>query len=546
MKLPFYYFLLTILIVSCNKQKEQVNLFPVASENVMQFIDREGNVKINPQFREVSTFREGLALVKTIESLDGIDYVPNSGKNEKYGFINEKGEFVVPAKYMRATVFSDGLAWVVEEGGYPKAIDKNGKTNIELKEAESVSIFSEGLANFTSYNKNGELEIGVIDKKGKKLFSSSKYKSVGLFSEGLSCVQNDNKKYGYIDRAGNLKINFQFDEAEKFVNGYAIVKIASKYGVIEASGKFVINPEYQSIRADKDKFLVLKNGRWGWCDTSGKIIINNQFAEALPFFDNSLAPVKLLGQNLWGYIDIKGKITINPQFNSALPFDGNLALVEINRQIGFIDINGLFKINPQYSNVSKDYIEYILGNHSVYPIVDTDYFDPVKVAEKINFQNIEGLSAPYTISKLFEKYKSTLDTEKTYQSNLDYLFNIFDNKKIGENIYLSLKVSSYNLFNEIQTQESWYPEYKINPNAKIDVFTYEIKLDGSKKEKKTVDSIVNAITKSITSKGYQKTYSYDSYLVFERKKSNYSISVSYDYANNSIIVEIVNNSEYDL
>jgi len=59
-----------------------------------------------------------------------------------------------------------------------------------------------------------------------------------------------------------------------------------------------------------------------------------------------LLPVKQDGK--WGYIDAKGTLVIAPQYDEAKPFSEGLAAVRVGKQWGYIDGAGATKINPQY------------------------------------------------------------------------------------------------------------------------------------------------------------------------------------------------------
>jgi len=61
----------------------------------------------------------------------------------------------------------------------------------------------------------------------------------------------------------------------------------------------------------------------------------------------SLAAVQI-GEK-WGYIDTTGKIVVQPQFDCAYAFnESGLALVENDGEIGWIDCTGKFIIEPRY------------------------------------------------------------------------------------------------------------------------------------------------------------------------------------------------------
>ncbi|MGN0578320.1 MAG: WG repeat-containing protein, partial [Ruminiclostridium sp.] len=64
-----------------------------------------------------------------------------------------------------------------------------------------------------------------------------------LFHCGLLGVCNAERKWGFIDATGKYIINPQFDYTYGFNDsGLAAVEIGDKYGYIDTSGKIVINP----------------------------------------------------------------------------------------------------------------------------------------------------------------------------------------------------------------------------------------------------------------------------------------------------------------
>jgi len=78
------------------------------------------------------------------------------------------------------------------------------------------------------------------------------------------------------------------------------------------------------------------------------MVITPQF-EWSPFsqFSEGLAPVSIEGR--FGYIDVTGRIIIQPQFDIANPFsDGLAAVAGDNRLWGFIDKTGTVVIQPQF------------------------------------------------------------------------------------------------------------------------------------------------------------------------------------------------------
>lgn len=100
-----------------------------------------------------------------------------------------------------------------------------------------------------------------------------------------------------------------------------------------ASTKFtlVIKPQYGSIGAFGEGFAAVeKNGKWGFIDKKGKVVISFQFDDAhWDGFSEGLAAVKV--GDKWGFINKTGKFEIKPQFlEVGLPFKGGFAGVHEN------------------------------------------------------------------------------------------------------------------------------------------------------------------------------------------------------------------------
>lgn len=152
-------------------------------------------------------------------------------KNDKelWGYKDENGKEIIPAKYNYAWSFNDGLARVRNKKMKYGFIDKTGKEVIPVKYDETKD-FSEGLAAVNFKNK-----CGFIDRTGKVVIPL-KYDEVGYFSEGLAKVRFgavrggkyntlSGGKYGFIDKSGNEIIPFKYEDAGDFSEGFAYVRV---------------------------------------------------------------------------------------------------------------------------------------------------------------------------------------------------------------------------------------------------------------------------------------------------------------------------------
>ena len=97
-------------------------------------------------------------------------------------------------------------------------------------------------------------------------------------------------------------------------------------------------------------YVIRDNGRYGYINKSGLVVIKPQFEDAYNFSEG-LARISV--QHKYGYIDKKGKIVIEPVFDDAGDFMEGLARVSIDNKYGFIDKNGKAAIPLEYEVVSE-------------------------------------------------------------------------------------------------------------------------------------------------------------------------------------------------
>lgn len=116
--------------------------------------------------------------------------------------------------------------------------------------------------------------------------------------------EGQNGKWGYKDLQGNVVVPPRFDYAASFPGeGHIMVQGTRKTVHVRTPGKPMGRVEM--------------NGKWGYVDESGNILIALRYDKAMDFFE-ALTAVKVGGQ--WGYIDVKGNMVLPPQYDEASPF----------------------------------------------------------------------------------------------------------------------------------------------------------------------------------------------------------------------------------
>lgn len=181
-----------------------------------------------------------LAIVAAAAGWTSCSYIKTKKVGEDYGFKNERLELRRNKKDGHLLLLN-GL----------KAIKMDW---IQQANADTLSAFSRnGLSGFVN-NKTGEIAI------------ARRYHDAWGFSEGLAGVQR-NGYIGFIDHQGNVVIDFKFPaygndlDDYTFKYGYCVVANEDgKRGIINKTGEWVIQPEYNYAAVCKDYAIVANDG----------------------------------------------------------------------------------------------------------------------------------------------------------------------------------------------------------------------------------------------------------------------------------------------
>lgn len=273
------------------------------------FIDLKGNTVVPFDYEYCGTFSEGLADV----CKDGL-----------IGFINKKGELVIPCQYVdlyNGCGFSEGLVGVSIDGGQAGIlddkwgyIDKTGNIVIPFQEGLTGAPFSSGLTTIykASTTKRMALEGAFINKSGELASDYFEVQNLQGFRDGY-CVVKDNTGWeGLINLHGNFVIPCKCSFiANGFDEKYVVFKENDKEGVAnKRSGQIVIpciyEINYNGWTFSEGVIPVKKDGKYGYINESNQIIIPFVYDEA-DAFSEGFAVVQRYGK--YGYIDKYGHDT---------------------------------------------------------------------------------------------------------------------------------------------------------------------------------------------------------------------------------------------
>lgn len=337
------YFLCFTNIVYCQKN----GLYEFQNKSKYGFMDKKGNVIVKPDYLHITKFSNGLAFVANGISERGykwicIDTLGNkifdigddlpegefsegfaliSGLNKSW-FINKKGEEVFNKTWKdNRGKFKNGIAIVSDvQFGESYYINTKGDKISNLPIGH-ICEFNEGLA--VVCNK----KCSLIDSLGNIIFED--FESFGGINDGLIKIKK-NYKWGFIDRKGNIQIDFLYEEdRDKRGDKYFKRNIDSLDALPKSRLRNIGLFHNELVSFQRDSL-------WGFLNKNNEIIIEPKYKK-VQVFSEEIAGVSLDGIK-WGFIDKKSNVIIEPKYYLVDKFENGICAVRFKHQ-DFIGAN---------------------------------------------------------------------------------------------------------------------------------------------------------------------------------------------------------------
>lgn len=229
----------------------------------------------------------------------------------------------------------DTIEYIGEDGTLGVIIYKeDDKTDFEL-----VNFNGETISNFEGFKHcenvdNDKILIGknmfynLIDTKGNIILEEISISKPQIISD------NEQDKFIVFQKDEKVKIinletketlsNYEYEEVcnYKTANGLIKVKKDGKYGFIDENGNIIINCEYENL-ADyflEDMIVAKKDGKCGCIDKNGNIVINFEYDRIGNFSEGVVSAKK---GNKIGFLDKEGNIIIDFKYEYIYDEESN-------------------------------------------------------------------------------------------------------------------------------------------------------------------------------------------------------------------------------
>lgn len=175
--------------------------------------------------------------------------------------------------------------------------------------------------------------------------------SMNVQAQELKIHVDKKGKIGYVDQDGNEVIKCQYESAQPFNDGIAIVTKGGKSGIIDTKGTVLLPLKYTQIFAWNKNLYLIKSGKlMGLANHEGKVVLPakyslisrpNCYGKALIALGGKATPINkktYMAKAKYGIINVNGDILVEAKYKGLyeFAFDGkNLTQLHEGKTLSF-------------------------------------------------------------------------------------------------------------------------------------------------------------------------------------------------------------------
>lgn len=248
---------------------------------------------------------------------------------EKWIYIGQDGRDLGIGSFDTAVPFNDdGYAVVSVDGQYKTILQSGDLYGIDELGVEDVFAVSGNriLARYKGKYSYFNFDFQPLTQ------GSHQYDQITCNNNGVAAVKSGNT-WGIITDGGDTVVDFAFSDVavnslkNAFSGGHAMVKDSNGWYLIDTKGNRLNDQIYAAAKAPESPngYIAVgnSNGKWGFADLDGTLVIDYKYDDARSFSDGVAAVC--VGET-WTYISALGKTVIDYSLDDAQPFHSGTAL----------------------------------------------------------------------------------------------------------------------------------------------------------------------------------------------------------------------------
>lgn len=279
-------------------------------------VDRSGKLVVPMKFAHLSYWRGGYGT-----AMEGKPYESNGNRNDvREGLVRADGSLLADRLFDKVDLREDGTLPRVRDGKRWYSVELSGKLIPDQLDGKPLVECAGGL----SIVHRGE---------GVEFLKPGDSRPVGRFENtyfqkrdcpGPFSARRAEKWFFIMEDGTILGGRTGYDSTYSFSGTHSPVQLDGKWGIIDRTGKFTVEPRFANLRPDRNgTFAVGKGQASSWIDASGNRVEQPVIERPTPegaltcpgglrFFENG---------SLWGLQDATGKAVIEPRYRALSCFN---------------------------------------------------------------------------------------------------------------------------------------------------------------------------------------------------------------------------------
>lgn len=315
-------------ILRVSNIKDDNNIYFIASKNGQYGLYKNSSSILNTEYQSIEYNQTNNIFV--IE------------KSRRFGFTDTNGKIIVGTNYAQIDITGKYI-YAKPKQGETEVLDATGK-KVEIPANISKIAIQDGKYSIVITNENQKTTYGVEDKNGKVIIPSQ-YTYIEYLFDDYFIACDSNGLLGVVDEKNDKKIDLKYNSVQGIKSAKLIQTVLTQENIttiynnkfekvcelksatiqqiddfikiynnnevyyINNAGKNVTS---QEVYPNNKLYAKQENGKWGFADKSGNIIVKCEYDKVTELNKYGYAGICKNGK--WGSIDAEGKVIQEPTY----------------------------------------------------------------------------------------------------------------------------------------------------------------------------------------------------------------------------------------